>query len=183
MSDDEGEGDDKVLYQIAFEGEKQAKAFISRNGKAKATFPNQDVFDGDYLAGVRHGTGTYVWSKADESVTRGAKYEGEYKDGKKEGAGTFTYPDKSKYMGLWKANERHGKGTYVYSNGDRYCGAWENDKKKGPGTYLYAASQTQLTGTFEGDVCADGTWSYYDGRSFACTFEANEVAEFDGRKV
>jgi radial spoke head protein 1 len=182
MSDDEGEGD-AVQYQIIFEGEKQAKAFVSRNGKAKATFPNQDVFDGDYQDGLRHGKGTYVWSKAEESKTRGAKYDGDYKAGKKDGAGVFTYPDKSKYLGQWKSDQRHGKGTYVYPNGDRYCGAWELDMKEGPGTYLYAASQTQLTGNFKGGVCNDGVWSYYDGKNFACTYSDSRVVDFDGRTI
>jgi len=182
MSDDENEGDE-VVYQIVFEGEKQAKAFISKNGKAKATFPNNDVYDGEYLNGKRNGKGVYTWSKAEENKVRGAKYDGEYKDGKREGGGVMVYPDKSKYIGEWQNNARHGKGTYIYPNGDRYCGQWIEDKKKGAGTYCYAASQTQLTGTYDNDVCADGTWSYYDGRNFTCKFNEGKVVEYGDRQL
>lgn len=180
MSDDENEGDQNA-YSIVFEGEAAGKAFISKNGIAAATFPNGDKYEGNYQDGKRNGEGKYTWSAPEGAV--GGKYTGGYKDGMRNGRGLQNYPDKAYYTGEWEANKRHGRGTYVYPNGDRYCGAWENDKKKGSGTYLYASSQTQLSGVYDGDSCADGTWEYYDGANFACKYQGGQVVEYGGKQL
>ena len=182
MSDDENEGDSAV-YSILFAGDAAPKAFVSKNGTATASFPSGDAYTGPYQGGKRQGQGTYTWNKAEGSRTAGAQYTGEYKEGQRHGTGVMRYPDGSKFTGEWKANKREGQGTYVYKSGDRYCGTWAGDKKAGPGTYLYAASQTQLTGLFDGDTCSDGTWEYYDGKSFACKFSGADVVAYGDRQL
>ena len=53
------------------------------HGRPRCTWPSGDVHEGDYVDGVRHGTGTY--SHADGRV-----YVGEYQDDKRHGKATYT---------------------------------------------------------------------------------------------
>jgi hypothetical protein len=135
--------------------ESEKRAFVSKDGKAFATFSNGDTYDGEYKGKKRHGKGTYTWEST------GAVYTGLYADGKRDGKGTMTYPDGSVYVGLWRKNKRHGHGVYTYANGDKYCGNWEADVRSGQGTYLYLRSKTQFTGQWVNGSCPDGKWSYY----------------------
>ena len=54
-------------------------------GKAVANYPNGDVYEGDFLDGIREGRGTYRYGK------RGDVYNGEWISDKKHGIGKMTY--------------------------------------------------------------------------------------------
>ncbi len=42
-----------------YEGERNAQK--QRHGRGKNTFPNGDVYEGEYAKGKRCGKGTYTW--------------------------------------------------------------------------------------------------------------------------
>ena len=66
-----------------------------------------------YQAGKRHGTGRYTWPNGDV-------YDGEWADGVQSGTGVKTYCNGDQYTGSWSNNKKHGKGTDTLVSGDRY---------------------------------------------------------------
>ena len=112
-----------------------------RHGQGRAILPNGDIYEGTYVNGNRHGTGTYKFKVDSSNQLRltypqnGARYIGSYEENKKKGSGTFYYPDGSIYDGEWNEDKKHGKGTYTYPNSDSYEGDWENDQRHGKGLY------------------------------------------------
>jgi len=46
------------------------------SGKGRMVNIDEEVYEGEFKAGVPHGTGTYTWPM-------GSKYTGDYKDGKR----------------------------------------------------------------------------------------------------
>lgn len=73
------------------------------------TLPTLSVveYTGSWLHGVRHGSGSLIYSNGDE-------YDGEIAD-----------------------NHRHGSGAYSFANGDLVKGIWKDDKKDGRCTYTF----------------------------------------------
>eukprot|EP00128_Syssomonas_multiformis_P008024 Colp12_sorted_trinity150504_noHs@16594 len=129
-----------------------------RHGFGKAVLPNGDMYEGEYINGLREGKGTYKFKN-------GARYIGEYKEGKKHGNGVLVYPDGSKYEGTWIADQRTGYGTYYYVNGDTYEGEWEGGLKHGQGTYTYSETGSKYVGTWvEGKREGPGEWIHANHR-------------------
>jgi radial spoke head protein 1 len=52
---DKDEGPSIGVYEGDRNGDKQ------RHGRGKNTFPNGDVYEGQYVNGRRYGEGTYIW--------------------------------------------------------------------------------------------------------------------------
>jgi hypothetical protein len=137
----------------------------AKNGKHKVTYPNNDVFDGNFVDGLRDGEGVYT--SAD-----GHRYEGSWKNDKRHGPGTQTFSSKGKdgkpgwsgtYEGEWFENKKHGRGIFTYVNGDRYEGQWVNGKKDGYGIYSYA-NQDRYEGQFSKDnIHGQGIFIYKNG--------------------
>jgi radial spoke head protein 1 len=141
-------------YEILYEGDSEKLSEPSKDGKATASYPNGDVYEGSFAGGVKSGKGSYTWSK-------GGSYTGEYKANVRHGRGTMAFPDKSQYVGDWANNKMNGRGCYTYRNGDKYVGELRNSLKHGNGTYIYAENGTQYSGEWVAGECADGTWKYY----------------------
>jgi hypothetical protein len=80
---DEEEGGSKYTFQTE-NGETKS---MSRGytGKAVASYPNGDVYDGDFLDGIREGRGTYRYGKS------GDIYDGEWIKNLKHGIGKMIY--------------------------------------------------------------------------------------------
>ena len=82
----------------------------------------KDTYEGDFVAGLPHGEGTYTW--ADGSI-----YEGSWRNGLQHGNGTFSQiidGEKLSYKGTWRNGELRRKITpppysvgHVF-NADRY---------------------------------------------------------------
>ncbi|KAI9172992.1 hypothetical protein H9P43_007123 [Blastocladiella emersonii ATCC 22665] len=124
-----------------YEGERMATG--ERHGKGRNTFPNGDIYEGEYSVGRREGTGTYTWKKPR------ALYVGGYRANVRHGAGAMVYPDGGRYRGEWALGRRHGAGLYVYPNGDTYDGEWAEDLKHGKGVYTFAATGSRVAGTWD----------------------------------
>ncbi|XP_072996209.1 phosphatidylinositol 4-phosphate 5-kinase 4-like [Typha latifolia] len=120
---------------------------------AERLLPNGDFYNGDWLAGVPHGAGKYLWTdgcmyegewrhgkatgKGKFSWPSGATYEGEFKSGFMDGFGTHTGAAGDTYRGHWSMNLKHGAGTKYYANGDFYDGEWRNGLQDGSGRYVW----------------------------------------------
>ena len=83
-----------------------------------ATYPNGDVYDGSFQAGLRHGQGTYTIAasggEGEEDVRD--SYKGEWQNNQKNGIGKQTYFGVGEYNGYWENGQRHGEGVFIYSN-------------------------------------------------------------------
>jgi len=160
MAEEEAE----IPYQVHYDGEEEPEEFLTKDGKAKISYPNGDVYEGTYLNGLRHGDGSYVFAKQ-----KGA-YNGSWEAGHKTGKGEFKYPDGSRYKGGWNSDKRHGKGTYYYANGDVYCGDWNMGVKCGHGSYVNAADGSKLVGTWSEGKIVEGDWEM-KGATYTGKFE------------
>jgi len=181
-SDEENE---EEPYEIVYAGEESKRSYVSKDGNAKATFPNGDSYEGAYVSQMRNGRGEYIFAARTapagerEENEEYAKYSGEYKDGQRNGVGTFVYPDKSSYIGQWKCDERHGHGVYTYSSGDKYVGQWVNDEKNGEGTYIYCHDATQLSGHWKKGKLENGLWRFYEGgKEFLALIKKGKVQRY-----
>jgi len=192
---DEEEGEVKVyIYEgTREEGEKveitesgktdTVQLLGARSGAGKATFPNGDVYEGNYASGSRNGSGKYVYAGAtpeeegEEPPPPVATYDGHWKNGQKNGVGTIKYQDGSYYHGSWANGKRSGQGTFYYANGDIYSGEWLAGQKNGTGTYVYKAVQCRLKGKWVKGVCMEG--------SFTDKFENTYTGSFadDGKTI
>ena len=153
-------------------------------GKAVASYPNGDVYDGDFLDGIREGRGTYRYGK------KGDVYNGEWKENRKHGIGKMTYDmtpksegdDEEKkvakqigeYQGYWENGRRHGEGVFTYPNGDVYSGWWKFGDKEGTGTYKSKASGMKMQGEWVKGEIANGKWIYPNGVYFEGEFKNNK---------
>ena len=66
------------------------------NGRGKLVYPNEEVYEGDWVFGKRHGQGTYY------------------------------YLDGGSYRGQWENDKINGTGVSLYANGNRYEGEWKD---------------------------------------------------------
>lgn len=74
------------------------------HGMAKVSYPNGNVYIGQYQHGLKHGHGT--WTAAE-----GHAYIGEWQHGKMQGQGKYTYPDGNFELGFYVAGEDSGEGV------------------------------------------------------------------------
>jgi hypothetical protein len=116
------------------------------------SYTNGDKYEGDVVAGVREGKGTYYYHNGD-------KYEGFWKSNKKHGMGTMYYKDGNLYVGQWRNSEKEGIGTLYYRNGEKYYGNFKIGKKHGKG-FLISPEGNKYIGYFS-DNKKDGKGIIY----------------------
>ena len=152
-----------------------------REGAGKATFPNGDVYEGEYSNGVREGVGKYSYAapppgEEEEPKPPVAEYDGCFTRGEKAMVGTMTYASGHKYHGSWKGGTFNGEGTMFYPNGDLFTGKWSSGVKQGMGTYIFKATATKVTGQWASNVLVSGTFSDAFGNQYAGSFESDSSA-------
>lgn len=76
------------------------------------TYPNKDIYSGNWKSGKKHGQGTYVFNATG-----------------------------MKYVGEWVEN-RFLKGQWLYPNGTYFEGNFQNNKPKGMGRWVLANGNT-----------------------------------------
>ena len=74
-----------------------------KQGQGECSYPNGDVYKGEFKLDRREGPGLYTWAD-------GKRFEGEWKNDRMEGKGTFTHPSGFDLKGDFKAN------YFVYSS-------------------------------------------------------------------
>ena len=106
------------------------------NGIGKMTYPNNEVYEGNFKLGIREGNGTFTYKNGDI-------YEGNWVNDLRSGNGTINYSNGDSYSGEWSNNIRNGSGKYTYSNGRFEKCFFENDKF----IKEYVCTSTNLLGT------------------------------------
>ena len=86
------------------------------------------VYEGQFVEGLRSGTGRCVYAGA------GGTYEGEWKLDKRHGVGKWTGPGRDhfgecSYEGEWRGDERNGKATSAYEDGAVFEGDYVDDHR------------------------------------------------------
>jgi len=105
-----------------------------QSGFGVATFANGRKYEGQWLEGKMHGTGT-MWVKKGPGGYR-KRYQGDFARNKFHGIGKMFYDSGDVYEGNFENHRRHGRGVCEYANGDVYEGEWRNDKRSGRGLLL-----------------------------------------------
>jgi hypothetical protein len=95
------------------------------------TYSNGDVFQGDVVKGMAHGSGIL-------RTKVGGIYDGEFKDNYIEGYGIFIFSDGSSFNGDWKHGDLHGHGFFRFGHSSDYLeGDWKDGKKTGKCEYIF----------------------------------------------
>jgi hypothetical protein len=76
-----------------YEGYLNLRSFLPE-GEGTSKYPNDSIYEGEWLNGEFHGKGKFTWAN-------GTEYIGDYNQGKKHGFGRFTYPSRKVYEGNW----------------------------------------------------------------------------------
>ena len=85
--------------------------------RGEHTLANDDVYDGEWRAGRKHGRGTYYyalrveWPAPRPGCVDGATFEGEFANGEREGAGTYWHTDGSADFCFYAAGSATGEGA------------------------------------------------------------------------
>ncbi|KAL8162398.1 hypothetical protein V2J09_013887 [Rumex salicifolius] len=165
------------------------------NSAAEKRLPNGDLYTGDFLGNVPHGSGKYLWSdgcmyegewkkgrangKGRFSWPSGATYEGEFRSGRMEGSGTFTGSDGDTYKGSWIADKKHGYGEKRYANGDIYEGSWKRNFQDGQGRYVWRNGNEYVGEWKNGLISGKGVLIWVNGNRFEGIWE-NGVPKGNG---
>ncbi len=132
-------------------------------------YRNGDKYEGEWLAGSRHGTGNLTFAENDEFDRKfysgnwendqfsgmgllirknGEKHEGQFENGIVNGFGKRFYANGDIYEGKFRNGKHSGHGIFTWKNGNKYVGEWKNNFKNGYGT-LYSSS---------GEILQQGQW-------------------------
>lgn len=153
------------------------------HGKGRMTFPNRDIYDGEWSDGKMNGQGEYLRfnTRTDKYAERyigefvdgvihgngrilfenRMEYEGQWQNGKRTGTGTLWISDKEYLHGLWKYDEMI-RGVRHFESGDWYDGSFKNSLFHGYGKYFHS-SGTLFDGEFENGKPAKGISLSPDG--------------------
>jgi hypothetical protein len=128
--DNEVEDVDVIEYSIGkYTGE--LKNSIP-NGTGTMIYDNGDIYEGEWIDGLRHGNGIFTTYNEDGEV---ATYNGNWENDKKNGSGIYKDED-YEYMGSWKNDKKHGNGT-LESTVIEYIGQWVDGYMQGQGEYIF----------------------------------------------
>jgi clan AA aspartic protease (TIGR02281 family) len=124
------------------------------------TWPGDQSYVGEMLAGKRNGQGTYTYD------ANGNKYVGEWRDGEKNGQGTHTYANGNKYVGEFQGGKFNGQGTFTWLSGNKYVGEWRDGKRNGQGTHTYTNGDKYVGEWRDGNPNGQGILTATDGRKY-----------------
>ncbi len=168
------EGELQEYKLVTAEGE-ELKSSRHFGGSATATYPNSDTYTGDFVDGLRHGSGKYTYAKGSGGEDEAQNvYEGEFENNEKHGIGKMIYVNKGTYYGYWQNGQRCGEGVMTYTNADVYSGSWNNGNKEGQGTYVFFATGMKVVGKWKNGKLQQGKWVYPNGTCFEGQFDNNK---------
>lgn len=135
-----------------------------QSGFGVATFANGRKYEGQWLNGKMHGTGTMWVKKSNGGGAYRKRYQGDFARNKFHGVGKMFYDSGDKYEGNFENHRRHGRGVCEYANGDVYEGEWRNDKRAGRGLLLLKNGD-RFDGNFADDEkSGPGVYYYFSTR-------------------
>eukprot|EP00013_Stygamoeba_regulata_P004816 CAMPEP_0177631430 /NCGR_PEP_ID=MMETSP0447-20121125/1746_1 /TAXON_ID=0 /ORGANISM="Stygamoeba regulata, Strain BSH-02190019" /LENGTH=1131 /DNA_ID=CAMNT_0019132915 /DNA_START=101 /DNA_END=3497 /DNA_ORIENTATION=- len=127
------EGKDGSVYDGEWKNDRK-----HGQGRLVAGADNKFVYQGEFVDGLFHGTGSL-------EVNDAFVYSGEFKEGRQHGRGVMRWADGASYEGGWADDRRSGQGKMIESDGSVYDGHWHNDKRFGRGTFV-AADKSRYDG-------------------------------------
>jgi hypothetical protein len=98
------------------------------------TYPNGDVYTGEFKNGLRHGRGHMKYAN-------GREYHGEWVADQRQGYGEQNWKDNPKYIsyrGYWAQNLPNGTGTMAFRSGQVYTGGFKDARLQGEAWMTYA---------------------------------------------
>lgn len=158
-------------------------------GKGTATYPNGDIYEGQFVEGViiffittniqvregeEAGTYKYFSKPAEDGTAPENKYTGSWKGNNKHGIGKMVYAGVGVYYGYWANGLREGEGVMTYSNQDVYSGMWKDGKKHAQGTYVFFQTGMKFVGKWSNGQIVNGEWRYPNGTRFEGNFDNNK---------
>ena len=125
--------------------------------KNTVAYPSGVVYEGEYLAGKKHGKGK-------STHPNGNVYEGGWRNDKRHGEGTYTFDSGEMYEGQWLGDNIHGEGKYTSTSGEVYEGQWLNNKRQGQGKDTYANGDEMYKGQwFDNKWHGQGKFTHSNG--------------------
>jgi hypothetical protein len=125
-------------------GSHEGKDKSLKGGKGKYTWPNGDVYEGDFKADVQHGLGKVIFAQ-------GGSYQGSFWLGKYHGVGNMEWHTGDTYQGAWVHGVREGFGRFTWTDGSVYEGDFVGGKKQGTGSFTFPTGR-QYVGSFHDDL-------------------------------
>lgn len=129
------------------------------HGWGTYTWPNDDIYIGEFVNGLRSGHGQ-------QSFGNGDSYAGEWRDGLIHGKGVYNWVDHSKYVGTFIEGVMQGKGILTLQNGESYDGEWKNGLADGMGEYSKTDGSKYMGKHSEGKRHGNGVISWRTGDVF-----------------
>ncbi len=111
FKDTSGDGQSGSLYRYCdgswYRGQRSNKR---RDGKGKLQLITGDLYEGQFIKGLRHGQGVmrynFEGAKGGSVMPKATEYKGAYKLDMKEGTATLEFIDGSRFHGYFKDNEQ-----------------------------------------------------------------------------
>lgn len=156
-----------------YEGE---TVYFLRHGSGTLTFAGGDRYEGEFVFDDMEGKGSYYYLGGDE-------YTGEFADNQKSGQGTFKWAPEAdgsfdSYTGRYQNDARNGEGVYTYADGTIFQGSYVNDAKNGQGSLQFPNGDS-YTGEFVNDYrTGKGTYTWASGDSYTGDFYRNSITGY-----
>ena len=113
-----------------------------KDGFGKMTFPNGDIYEGEWKENVINGEGSYTYKKT------GDIYSGSWVNGKKSGEGIYEFSkDSSMMKGTWEDGNIKS-GSWILKNAGSYEGEFKLGRPYGAGKFTFTSSGLSQTGSF-----------------------------------
>ena len=78
--------------------------------KISIVYENGEYYKGDFINGMFHGKGVYVWAN-------GERYEGDFFFNRRTGKGVYFWPSGERYEGEFADGKLEGWGIYTWPDG------------------------------------------------------------------
>jgi hypothetical protein len=108
------------------------------HGHGAKFYSDGTVYVGGWDRGQQKTDTVGLWTRPD-----GSQYEGQWLAGKKHGDGKQRYPDRSQYVGQFANGFEHGEGKKTYPNGAIFEGRFRFGRRDGPGTMTNIDGSTE----------------------------------------
>lgn len=162
------------------------------SGYHEYTYPNGDVYEGEFKDGRRHGFGVFTergtgnvyegeWHRdlrhGSGVLTSGLKdfiYDGHWENDMRQGYGHCVIRGCETYSGNWSCNQFHGTGKYIDAEGAVYEGEFALGKKHGVGKQSSSAGGASYTGEWQDGVREGiGVAVFLDGSTYSGSWKSD----------